>query len=374
MPRPNPELEFEDDDVEFDDFRIRRPPLAWTTTASVSSVLAWGALAAHNIVTMPKLDGVPNVSFDRITGCARFAPRYVSNVSNDSRRRVASPRAVGRANDVIECATFMISIGVERGNETDRLMLSSRARASLSRRSLLFALRVGTFLFGLFFVGYHLVYEESKKRTDGMAYLSDWTILWLCGVEGALGWAMRKTESEPGALDRLTNRLVIAYGVAWSTNLVSSGGAWFSFFAYPMCETLEGVDNYPKCYLEWYRLAEHAFNLVVLLLELLLGAVPMRRRDFGWSILFVHVYVLHCWFRSFVLGQPVVYDMFKFSTGLPSVAWYNGVFFLTSLAFFISLKLHQPRGYRTQGRAAGPFMVERVAGAAESRPLVRSQS
>ena len=135
MPRPNPELEFEDDDVEFDDFRIRRPPLAWTTTASVSSVLAWGALAAHNIVTMPTLDGVPNVSFDRITGCARFAPRYVSNDSNDSRRRVASPRAVGRANDVIECATFMISLVLSAGtkrNETDRLTLTSLARASLS--------------------------------------------------------------------------------------------------------------------------------------------------------------------------------------------------------------------------------------------------
>lgn len=256
-----------------------------------------------------------------------------------------------------------------------RLTLFSRARARLSRRSLLFALRIGTFLFGLFFIGYHLVYEESKKRTDGLEYLSDWTILWLCGVEGALGWAMRKTESEPGSLDRLTNRLVIAYGVAWSTNLVSSGGAWYSFFAYPMCKTLEGVDNYPKCYLEWYRLAEHAFNLVVLLLELLLGAVPMRRRDFGWSILFVHVYVLHCWFRSFVLGEPVVYDMFNFSTGLPSVAWYNGVFFGTSLAFFISLKLHQPKGYRTQGRAAGPFMIERVAGVdAESDPLVQSRA
>ena len=137
MPRPNPELEFEDDDVEFDDFRIRRPPLAWTTTASVSSVLAWGALAAHNIVTMPTLDGVPNVSFDRITGCARFAPRYVSNDSNDSRRRVASPRAVGRANDVIECATFIHDfIGVERGYETKRNGSTdahlSRARVSLS--------------------------------------------------------------------------------------------------------------------------------------------------------------------------------------------------------------------------------------------------
>ena len=32
-----------------------------------------------------------------------------------------------------------------------------------------------------------MVYEEGKKHTDGMAYLSDWTILWLCGVEGALG-------------------------------------------------------------------------------------------------------------------------------------------------------------------------------------------
>jgi len=101
MPRPDPELSFEDDDVDFDDFRIRQPPLAWTTTASVSSVLAWGALAVHNIVTMPKLDGLPNVSFDRIAGCARFAPRYVSRdlieSSTSSRRaRAAVTRRVAR--------------------------------------------------------------------------------------------------------------------------------------------------------------------------------------------------------------------------------------------------------------------------------------
>ena len=101
MPRPDPELSFEDDDVDFDAFRIREPPLAWTTTASVSSVLAWGALAVHNIVTMPKLDGVPNVSFDRITGCARFAPRYVSRDLVESpapsrRARAAVARRVAR--------------------------------------------------------------------------------------------------------------------------------------------------------------------------------------------------------------------------------------------------------------------------------------
>jgi hypothetical protein len=101
MPRPAPELSFEDDDVDFDDFRIRKPPLAWTTTASVSSVLAWGVLAVHNIVTMPKLDGLPNVSFDRIAGCARFAPRYVSrdlieSPTSSRRARAAVTRRVAR--------------------------------------------------------------------------------------------------------------------------------------------------------------------------------------------------------------------------------------------------------------------------------------
>jgi hypothetical protein len=66
---------------------------------------------------MPKLDGVPNVSFDRITGCARFAPRYVSNDSNDSRSSRRAAAAVGRVNDVIECASFMISLVLSAGTE-----------------------------------------------------------------------------------------------------------------------------------------------------------------------------------------------------------------------------------------------------------------
>jgi hypothetical protein len=235
-----------------------------------------------------------------------------------------------------------------------------RAVLNVSPRYALFALRLGTFLFGVFFLCYHLIYEESKKHTDGMEYLSDWTILFLCATEGALAFSMFRTEKEPGALTTLTNILVIAYGVSWSLNLVSSAGAWYSFFAYPMCQQLEGVDNYPDCYLEWYRLAEHAGNLVVLLLELLLGAMPMRRRDFGWSILFMEAYVLFCWFR-YVFHGVLVYEMFDFSLGMEALAWYNVAFFGTTLAFFISLKLHQPKGYRTNGRA-GIFTYETVDG------------
>jgi hypothetical protein len=232
---------------------------------------------------------------------------------------------------------------------------------------------VGTFLFGIFFVGYHMIYEERKKHTDGMEYLSDWTILLLFATEGALGLSMYRKEREEGDLNGLANALTIAYATTWTMNLVASAGAWFSFFAYPMCATLEGVDDYPKCYLEWYRLTEHAANIVVLFLEFLCGAMPIRRRDFGWPILFMEAYVLFSWFSLWRSGK-VVYDMFAFSKGLESLAWHNGAFLGTTAAFFIALRLHQRKGYRTAPgvRAAGPFIVARVdgEGAGEADPLV----
>ena len=234
----------------------------------------------------------------------------------------------------------------------------------------MFALRLGTFLFGIFFCVYHLGYEESKKHTDGFEYLSDWTFVLLCVTEGALAWCMQGVEPSEGAYNARTNILVILYSVCWSTNLVSSAGAWFSYFAYPLCATLEGVDNYPACYLEWYRLSEHALNLVILVLEYAFGALPMRRRDFGWSILFLQAYVFAVWLRYYYTSR-MVYDMFAFTKGLSALAWYNGAFFGTTLAFFASLKLHQAKGYRTNGRA-GLFTYERVAGAGvddETRPL-----
>ena len=224
---------------------------------------------------------------------------------------------------------------------------------------------MGTFAFGVFFFCYHMVYEHSMqgRKTDGFDYLSDWTILLLFILEGALGMNMYRTEREEGELDGLTNVLVIAYGVAWTTNVLSSAGAWYSFFAFPMCRALEGVDDYPDCYLEWYRLVEHAGNMVVLLLEFLLGALPMRRRDFGWSILFVQAYVFFCWYRFYVTGKSV-YVMFDFAKGFESLAWHNLVFFATTLFFFVCLKFHQHKGYRTAAhvRAAGPFVIARVRG------------
>jgi hypothetical protein len=81
MPRPAPErAELADDDIDFEDLRIRKPPPQWTTTATIASVVAWGALALHNVIAMPKIDGVANVSFDRVTASSRFIPKCVRSV------------------------------------------------------------------------------------------------------------------------------------------------------------------------------------------------------------------------------------------------------------------------------------------------------
>jgi hypothetical protein len=46
------------------------------------------------------------------------------------------------------------------------------------------------------------------------------------------------------------------------------------------------------------------------------------------------------------------------------LAWHNLVFFATTLIFFVCLKFHQHKGYRTAAhvRAAGPFVIARVRG------------
>jgi hypothetical protein len=106
MPRAAPDrAELEEDDIDFDDLRIRKPPPQWTTTATITSVVAWGALAAHNVIAMPKIDGVANVSFERVSSSSRFVPKYVVKCIFSSERaseRVASwkmnsdpPRAFG---------------------------------------------------------------------------------------------------------------------------------------------------------------------------------------------------------------------------------------------------------------------------------------
>jgi len=111
MPRPAPNLADqepsvsaelpEEGDFDFEDIRIRKPPPAWTTTAIVSCVVAWGALAVHNLIVLPKLDGVPPVSFDRITTARKGVPRYVIIASSSasslkSREYRKPPWLVGR--------------------------------------------------------------------------------------------------------------------------------------------------------------------------------------------------------------------------------------------------------------------------------------
>ena len=106
MPRAAPDrAELEEDDIDFDDLRIRKPPPQWTTTATITSVVAWGALAAHNVIAMPKIDGVANVSFERVSSSSRFVPKYVVKCIFSSERasergaswkmNSESPRAFG---------------------------------------------------------------------------------------------------------------------------------------------------------------------------------------------------------------------------------------------------------------------------------------
>ena len=76
-----------------------------TTTATITSVVAWGALAAHNVIAMPKIDGVANVSFERVSSSSRFVPKYVVKCIFSSERasergaswkmNSGSPRAFG---------------------------------------------------------------------------------------------------------------------------------------------------------------------------------------------------------------------------------------------------------------------------------------
>ena len=104
-------------------------------------------------------------------------------------------------------------------------------------------------LFGVFFVTYHLCYENILHHTDGMEYLSDWTIVLLCFVTGLLAWHSLVEDPSKSVPGWVTELAVIAHGVAWSSNIMATIGAWYSFFFYPICETLEGVNNWPWCYL-----------------------------------------------------------------------------------------------------------------------------
>lgn len=97
---------------------------------------------------------------------------------------------------------------------------------------------------------YHLCYENVLHHTDGMEYLSDWTFVLLAAVMGllashSLGGALTRPGGRDagGAADTyefLAEVTVVLHGVCWSSNILSTAGAWYSFFFFPVCESLEG--------------------------------------------------------------------------------------------------------------------------------------
>ena len=214
------------------------------------------------------------------------------------------------------------------------------------RRLRLGAARFLYFAYGVFFVAYHLCYENVKNHTDGMEYLSDWTFILLGMVFGLLAmFSLQPSTAEAPQLVELTTAM---HGVCWSSNIVSTAGAWYSFFFFPVCKSLEGVDNYPWCYLEWYRITEHALNMVFLFGDCFAGAVPVRRKDLGWSVIFLQCYAVYTWHRMFTTGK-CAYIMFDFSTGWASIAWTNAAFVGIALAHVVTERLFALRDRRRQG-------------------------
>lgn len=123
---------------------------------------------------------------------------------------------------------------------------------SQRRRTKLGLARLFWLAFGVFFVLYHLCYENILHHTDGMEYLSDWTFVLLAIVMGLLAFhSLGKTPTSGGDAsgggdahhERLAEFTVALHGVCWSSNIVSTAGAWYSFFFFPVCESLEGEEG-----------------------------------------------------------------------------------------------------------------------------------
>jgi len=147
----------------------------------------------------------------------------------------------------------------------------------------------------------------------------------------------------------------IAHSTTWPTNVVSTTGAWYSFVFFPQCFALEGVDNYPWCYLEWYRLCEHGLNMVILFLDWNFGKVPIKRGDFGYSLLFLGTYSAWTMYLQFHTGK-CPYVMFDFNSGWASVPWFNAAFVGVSGAFFLSKYLFDRRDLKREEGVGGAVL------------------
>ena len=62
--------------------------------------------------------------------------------------------------------------------------------------------------------------------------------------------------------------------------------------------------------------------MLVLLGDWRWGCVPLRRKDLGWSVIFLETYAMWAWLIMFNTGR-CPYDMFDFGTG-----WTEGKFIL----------------------------------------------
>jgi hypothetical protein len=60
--------------------------------------------------------------------------------------------------------------------------------------------------------------------------------------------------------------------------------------------------------------------MLVLLGDWRWGCVPLRRKDLGWSVIFLETYAMWAWLIMFNTGR-CPYDMFDFGTGWTEIPW-----------------------------------------------------
>ena len=278
--------------------------------------------------------GVTRYAIPRPRSAMTRALARVSPRPNSARARSRPPRPSRIARRPSGCYRVaqrrrLSSVKAEKRFPLTRVSLSF---FSLRRRFALGLGRLAVFAFAVFFVLYHLCYENILHPTDGMEYLSDWTFVLLGATFGMTSlFSLAPTFF---ASETVADLAVVAHSVVWPTNILSTIGAWYSFVFFPQCVALEGVDNYPWCYLEWYRLSEHGLNMIMLGLDWAFGAVPMRRGDLGHTLVFMAVYTVWTWYLQFTTGK-CPYVMFDFNAGWESVAWYNAAMAGVVAAFFL---------------------------------------
>ncbi len=91
----------------------------------------------------------------------------------------------------------------------------------------------------------------------------------------------------------------------------------------------------------------------------------MRRKDLGWSVVFLEVYAVWAWFLMFKTGR-CPYDMFDFATGWGVLPWLiaalGGIAICHALARWAHVRRDDAAGRDPEGRGGGTLPTRAGSG------------